>query len=201
MYRKMGHRTGGGVTLDAVGRSAARLTAPPRSVRAILAVVAALAAAGLGLGLRAIVSGPLDAHRSVLLTPPPGVAWDAGASFGPVAAERVERSPAHTFDAHHGSTSARRDEVVVAVRLRNRLAHAVPFSPGEFRLQAIGPGTTVTPIRPLAPPATIGAHTTLRTRIGFLVPADYRAFALVFDDALAARSLRIPLGVVPAPPT
>jgi hypothetical protein len=29
----------------------------------------------------------------------------------------------------------------------------------------------------------------------------YRAFALVVDDALAARSLRIPLGVVPAPST
>jgi hypothetical protein len=190
-----------GRTAGAVGRSARPVTAPPRSVRAILAVVAALAAAGLGLGLRAIVSSPLDAHRTVVLTAPAGAAWDARASFGPVVAERVERSPAHTFDAHHGSTSARRDEIVVAVRLRNRLTHAVPFSPGEFRLQAIGPGTTVTPIRPLAPPASIGARTTLRTRIGFLVPATYRAFALVFDDALAARSLRIPLGVVPPPPT
>ena len=167
----------------------------------MLAIIAALAAAGLGLGVRTIVSGPLDAHRSVVLAPPAGVAWDARASFGPIAAERVERSPAHTFDAHHGSTSARRDEVVVAVRLHNRLAHAVPFSPGEFRLETIGRGTTVTPIQPLAPPASIAARTTLRARIGFLVPADYRAFALVFDDALAARSLRITLGVVPAPPT
>jgi hypothetical protein len=190
----------GGVTVDAPGRSARPVTAPPRIVRVILAVVAALAAVGLGLGLRAIVSGPLDTHGTVVLQAPAPAAWDARASFGPVVAERVERSIAHTFDAHHGSTSARRDEVVVAVRLRNRLTHAVPFSPGEFRLQALGPGTTVTPIRPLAPPASIGPRTTLRTQIGFLVPATYRAFALVFDDALARRPLRIPLGVVPAPP-
>ena len=167
----------------------------------MLAIIAVLAAAGLGLGVRTIVSGPLDAHRSVVLAPPAGVAWDARASFGPIAAERVERSPAHTFDAHHGSTSARSDEVVVSVRLRNGLAHAVPFSPGEFRLQALGRDTTVTPIRPLAPPASIAAHATLRTQVSFLVPVAYRSFALVFDDALGARPLRIALGVVPAPPT
>jgi hypothetical protein len=187
------------VTIDAA-RCASAATAPPRSVRAAVAAVAVLAAAGLGLGVRAIVAGPLDAHPAVVReTPAPG-AWNVLASFGPVVAERVERSIAHTFDAHHGSTDARSDAIVVSVRLRNRLAHAVPFSPGEFRLQAVGPGTTVTPIRPLAPPGAIGARTTLRTEIGFLVPAAYRAFALVFDDALGTRPLRIPLGVVAAPP-
>jgi hypothetical protein len=160
-----------------------------------------LAVAGLGLGVRAIVSGPLDAHALVVREAPVLGAWEARASFGPVVAERVERSIAHTFDAHHGSTNARSDEVVVAVRLRNGLEHPVPFSPGEFRLQALGPGTTVTPIRPLAPPASIRAQTTLRTRIGFLVPAAYRAFALVFEDALGPRPLRIPLGAVPPPPS
>jgi hypothetical protein len=192
----------GVVTIEVVGRSARPpLTpVPPRTLRAAVALVAVLAAAGFGLGVRAIVLGPLQAHPgAVVVTPPAPGAWGATASFGPVAAERVERSIAHTFDAHHGSTSARSDELVVSVRLRNRLAHAVPFSPGEFRLQALRPGTTVTPIRPLAPPASIGAHTTLRTRIGFLVPAAYRAFALVFEDALGARPVRIPLGVVAAP--
>jgi hypothetical protein len=190
----------GVVTVDAAGRSASAAAAPPRSVRAVLAAVAVLAATGLGLGVRAIVAGPLEAHAAVVREAPAPGAWDALASFGPVVAERVERSVAHTFDAHHGSTDARSDAIVVSVRLRNRLARAVPFSPGEFRLQAIGRGTTVTPIRPLAPPGAIGARTTLRTEIGFLVPAAYRAFALVFADALGTRPLRIPLGVVPAPP-
>jgi hypothetical protein len=185
----------GVVTIDSAGAA----TAPPRSVRAVLAAVAVLAAAGLGLGVRAIVAGPLETHATVVREAPAPGAWNALASFGPVVAERVERSVAHTFDAHHGSTDARSDAIVVSVRLRNRLARAVPFSPGEFRLQAIGPGTTVTPIRPLDPPGAIGARTTLRTEIGFLVPAAYRAFALVFADALGARPLRIPLGVVPAP--
>jgi hypothetical protein len=187
------------VTIDAA-RCASAATAPPRSVRAVVAAVAVLAAAGLGLGVRAIVTGPLDAHPAVVREAPAPGAWNVLARFGPVVAERVERSIAHTFDAHHGSTDARSDAIVVSVRLRNRRAHAVPFSPGEFRLQAVGPGTTVTPIRPLAPPAAIGARTTLRTEIGFLVPAAYRAFALVFDDALGTRPRRIPLGVVPAPP-
>ena len=189
------------MTPGAVGHRGSPAAAPPWSLRAILAVVAALAAAGLGLGLRAILSGPPATDRSVVLKPPAPGAWQARASFGPVVAERVGRGLAHTFDAHHGSTSARREEIVVAVRLRNRLARTVPFSPGQLRLQALGPGTTVTPIRPLAPPTSIAPLTTLRARIGFLVPASHRAFALVFDDALAARSLRIALGVVPAPPT
>jgi hypothetical protein len=190
-----------GVTAGAPGRSATPQTHAPRTIRAAVATILLLAAAGLGLGLRAIVAGPAQAHPAVVREAPAAHAWEAQASFGPVAAERVARSIAHTFDAHHGSTSARSDEVVVSVRLRNGLAHAVPFSPGEFRLQALGRDTTVTPIRPLAPPASIAAHATLRTQISYLVPAAYRSFALVFDDALGARPLRIALGVVPAPPT
>ncbi|MEA2127772.1 MAG: hypothetical protein QOJ85_663 [Solirubrobacteraceae bacterium] len=189
------------MTVGAPGRSAGPVTAAPAMIRAAVAAVVVLAAAGLGLGVRVIVAGPSDAHPTVAREPPAPHAWEARASFGPVAAERVERSIAHTFDAHHGSTSARSDEVVVSVRVRNGLTHAVPFSAGEFRLLALGRGTTVTPIRPLAPPASISAQTTLRTQISFLVPVAYRSFALVFDDALGARPLRIALGVVPAPPT
>jgi hypothetical protein len=189
-----------GVTVGAAGDSAGPVTAAPRTVRAAVALVVVLAAAGLGLGMRAIVAGPSQPHLTVVREAPAPNAWQAQASFGPVAAERIERSAAHTFDAHHGSTSARSDEVVVSVRVRNGLAHAVPFSPGEFRLQVLGRGTTVTPIRPLAPSASIPAQTTLRTQIGFLVPAADRTFALVFDDALGVRPLRISLGAVPAPP-
>jgi hypothetical protein len=165
-----------------------------------LAVAGLLAAAGLGLGLRAILA-PAAAHPSIVREAPTAGAWDARASFGPVVAERVERSIAHTFDAHHGSTAARSDRIVVSVRLRNRQAHAVPFSPGEFRLEALGPRTTVTPIDPLGGPVSIAAATTLRANVGFLVPVAYRRFALTFHDALAGKRIQIQIGAVPAPST
>jgi hypothetical protein len=175
-------------------------TAPRWIAGTTIALVVALAAAGLGLGLHAILA-PAGAHPSVVREAPAPGAWDARASFGPVVAERIERSVAQTFDAHHGSTAARSDRIVVSVRLRNRLVHAVPFSPGEFRLEALGPRTTVTAIEPVGGPASIEAATTLRTEVAFLVPLAYRRFALTFDDALAARRIRIPIGAVPAPAT
>jgi hypothetical protein len=171
---------------------------PPRSLRGALALTAVLGVVGLVLGLQAIVSPP-HVHPVVVREPPSATAWRATASFGPVAAERVERSEAHLFTAHHGSTNARSDTVVVSVRVQNRSARALPFSSGEFRLEAVGPGTTVTPIDPNRAPGVFGAGSTLRTDVSFLVPVAYQTFALVFQDASASRSVRIPLGVIPAP--
>jgi hypothetical protein len=183
----------------AAGGAALSLSArPPRLLAVTLVAVAAVGLVGLGLGLKAIVSPP-PGHASIVREPPSARAWQASASFGPIAAERVERSVAHTFDAHHGSTAARSDKVVVSVRLHNRGGRDVPFSPGEFRLEAVGAGTTLTAIDPSPPPGSIAAGRTLQTDVAFLVEVAHRTFALVFQDASSARRIRIPLGLIPAP--
>jgi hypothetical protein len=171
---------------------------PPRLLAIGLVTVAVAGLVGLGLGLDAIVS-PSRSHASVVREPPSATAWRADASFGPIAAERVERSLAHTFDAHHGSTDARSDKLVVRVRLRNRGGRDIPFSPGQFRLEAVDAGTTVTAIDPSPPPGSIAAGKTLRTDVAFLVGVAHRRFALVFQDALSSRRIRIALGLIPAP--
>jgi hypothetical protein len=160
-------------------------------------LVGAVAVVGVALGLQTLMSA--QGHPSVVREAPFPGAWKAAAGFGPIEAERVERSASHLVNAHHGHGDAPHEQIVVSVRLANRGAQGVAFSPGQFRLLVVGPGTTTTAIDPNAKPDSIGPGRTLRTDVSFLVHRADRRFALVFDDALAARQLRIALGVIPAP--
>jgi hypothetical protein len=171
--------------------------APPRYLRAVLALVATVAVAGLGLGLQTIVSGS-DAHPVVVREAPADGAWARTAGFGPIAVERVARTVSTITGAHRGHPDSPHERFEVRVRLDNRRAQGVPFSPGQFRLEVVGPGTTLTALDPNAPPDAIGGERSLRTDISFLVHGADRRFALVFADVTTSRQIRIPLGVVPA---
>jgi hypothetical protein len=168
---------------------------PVRAAGGVLAAVGALALVGGGLAVGGIASG--GEGPSVAREAPPGGAWAAAASFGPVSVQRVERFIGVAHGGGHGDPGARSDRVRVSLTLTNRGPATVPFSPGQFRLRLDRLGTTVTATRPNGPPGSIAAGQTLRQRLTFVVPAPRTSFTLVFDDLGRATPLPIGLGAFP----
>jgi hypothetical protein len=167
-----------------------------RLAAGVLAVVATMALAGVWLGLGVIASGGDPA--SVARDAPPGGAWDAATSFGPVSVRRVERFVGVPH-LGHGASTVRSDRIRVSLTLTNRGQAAVPFSPGQFRLRLDALGTTVPATRPDPPPSAIAGGQTLHQRLSFVVPLPPTSFTLSFDDLGRATPLRIRLGAFPLP--
>jgi hypothetical protein len=167
-----------------------------RAAIGALTAVGALAVVGVGLALGVLASG--GERPSVVREAPPGGAWKAAASFGPVSVERVERFVGVAHDGH-GHAGARSDRIRVSLTLANRGRTALPFSPGQFRLRLDRAGTTLTATRPNPPPGAIGAGQTLRQRLTFVVSVPSTSFTLVFNDLARATPLPIGLGAFDVP--
>jgi len=176
---------------------ALRQPPPLRRAAALFGVVGVLGLAGAGFSLVGLVSGP--AHGGEVRTLAPTPAWSSAASFGPVVVEAVERGALSLHGGRHSDPSDRSDEVRVRVRLTNRLARTVAYSPGQFRLRLAETGTTISPVDPNPPPGAIRAGTTLLQRLSFIVPARRTALVLVFDDIGAATPVSIGLGSLRGP--
>jgi hypothetical protein len=165
-----------------------------RAAVGVLALVGALALVGSGLALGVIASG--GERPSVAREAPPGGAWDAAGSFGPVSVQRVERFVGVPHPGH-GHSTAGSDRLRVSLTVTNRGRATVPLSPGQFRLGLDRVGTTVPATRPNPPPRSVAAGQTLRQRLTFVVPAASTSFTLVFNDLGRATPLPIGLGAFP----
>jgi hypothetical protein len=176
--------------------SAPAITAPPgppvRAAAAVLAVVALLAIAGAGLGVRALTAqAPTVSGR-----PPFAGAWNAGASFGPIRVEQVQRVANDELAGGHHTAQEKVEELRVSVKVANRLDRRIPYSPGQFRVR-LG-ATTITSVRPNPPPNSIAAGGTVSQRLTFVVPARRSAYTLLFDDLGRPGPLSIALGSLPS---
>jgi hypothetical protein len=171
--------------------SAPATRAPVRAAGVVVGTVLALALVGAALSAWSLV----DHTPTVSGAPPFAGAWNAAASFGPIRVGRVERAAGTEFAGGHHTADEKVDELRVSLRVSNRLARDVPYSPGQFRVR-LG-RTSITSVRPNPPPAVIRAGQTVRQDLVFVVPARRSAFILVFDDLGRPRPLSIALGSLP----
>jgi hypothetical protein len=182
----------------APARAAGAPGAPVRAAIALFTTTAVLACAGAVLAVHGLVAGDDHPGAAAVQEAPDSRAWTAPVSYGTLAVERVERSPATRAGMTHDGIRARADEVAIVLALRNRGSRAVPYAPGQFRLRLDRTGATLPPLRPNPPPGAIPAGKTLRQRIAFVVPRARTRLTLLFDDLAAVRPPAIGLGSLPA---